>query len=226
MRNTLCVERIDQETMLTMETGANIRRIRKARGLTILQLATAIGSDVGNLSRLERGVQGYSPDMLERIARALSVSVSDLFLGETNVTETQSLGRVPLISWVAAGSWCNVARAAIAADAEDWLLCPVRHSPRTYALRVRGLSMYDPTSRPSFADGDIIFVDPEVAAKHRSLVIAMRDDYNEATFKRLLVDGDEMLLEALNPSWPHRIMQTDKRMAICGVVIAKMESFI
>lgn len=86
--------------------------------------------------------------------------------------------------------------------------------------------MFDPGSRPSFADGDIIFVDPEVIAKHRSLVVAYRNDSDEATFKRLLHDGNTVMLEALNPAWPNRIFEIDKRTSICGVVIAKTESYI
>lgn len=62
-----------------MSVGEKIRRLRKARKMTILELATQIGGDVGNLSRLERGKQGYSDASLKRIAEALNVSVSDLF---------------------------------------------------------------------------------------------------------------------------------------------------
>lgn len=54
--------------------------------MTILQLATAINSDVGNISRLERNKQGYSENTLLKIASALGVQVADLFLdsSETN----------------------------------------------------------------------------------------------------------------------------------------------
>lgn len=209
-----------------MSVGATIRKIRKAKGLTILELSTQVGSDVGNISRLERGVQGYSQDMLERIAGALGVVVADLFSTEENVEDLAMRGRVPLISWVAAGHWCNVNDPYAVGDAEDWLACPVKHGPKTYALRVKGDSMHNPGSRPSFEDGDIIFVDPDRDAAHRSLVVARLDDENQATFKRLLIDGDKKMLEALNPSWPNRIFQVNGNATICGVVIARMESFV
>ena len=61
---------------------------------------------------------------------------------------------------------------------------------------------------------------------HRSLVIARLDDENQATFKRLLMDGEKKMLEALNPSWPNRIFQVNGNATICGVVIARMESFV
>ena len=54
-----------------MSLGDNIRQRRKALGWTILDLANRIGSDVGNVSRLERGKQGYSDEILGKIAAAL-----------------------------------------------------------------------------------------------------------------------------------------------------------
>lgn len=63
-----------------MKTGEKIRALRKAKQMTILELAAAIGSDVGNISRLERGVQGYKESTLMKIADALGVQVSDIFL--------------------------------------------------------------------------------------------------------------------------------------------------
>jgi SOS-response transcriptional repressor LexA len=101
-----------------------------------------------------------------------------------------------------------------------------RHGPRTYALRVRGESMRNPGNKPSFEDGDIIFVDPDLEASHNSLVITKVDQSNEVTFKRLLIDGPSWYLEALNPSWPNRIISIETDAHVCGVVIARLESFI
>lgn len=62
-----------------MTIGSTIRTLRKERGLTLNQLAAEIGSDVGNLSRLERDQQGYSDQVISRIAKALDVPVAALF---------------------------------------------------------------------------------------------------------------------------------------------------
>jgi transcriptional regulator with XRE-family HTH domain len=66
-----------------MTLGTTIRKLRKQRGLTLLELATMIESDVGNLSRLERDQQGYSDALLKKIAAALDVSVGALFADES-----------------------------------------------------------------------------------------------------------------------------------------------
>lgn len=209
-----------------MNIGHTIRKLREAKGWKILELANYIGSDVGNLSRLERGKQGYSQAILEKIADALNVTVADLFTSESNIEDLAIKGRVPLISWVAAGKWCNIDTPYEIGDAEDWLACPVKHSPKTYALKVKGDSMHNPGSKPSFEDGDIIFVDPEREYAHRSYVVVRLDDDNQATFKRLLIDGNKRMLEALNPSWPNRIFEINGNATICGVVIIKMEHLI
>ncbi|TDB41642.1 XRE family transcriptional regulator [Photorhabdus khanii] len=65
-----------------MSVGEKIRSLRLAKGMTILELATATGGDVGNISRLERGLQGYSDASLRKIAEALDVKLSDLFFDD------------------------------------------------------------------------------------------------------------------------------------------------
>jgi SOS-response transcriptional repressor LexA len=209
-----------------MTIGSNIRRLRKAQGWTILELANQVNSDVGNISRLERDQQGYSHDLLTRIATALTVEIAQIFREDANVEELASRGRVPLLSWVAAGSWCETDYALSHNDAEQWLVCPVKHGANTYALKVKGDSMYNSGSKPSFHDGDIIFVDPDRAAINHSLVIAKLADGDKVTFKRLLIDGDQIYLEALNPSWPNKITAITANSSICGVVIARFESFL
>ncbi|MGC6389686.1 XRE family transcriptional regulator [Ewingella sp. S1.OA.A_B6] len=62
-----------------MKIGERIRQLRNARKLTLQKLADMIDSDVGNLSRLERGKQGFSEQMLQKVADALSVPVVELF---------------------------------------------------------------------------------------------------------------------------------------------------
>lgn len=61
------------------ELGATIRRLREARGLKLADVAEAAGTDAANLSRLERGQQGYSDQTLTAIAVALQLPLSELF---------------------------------------------------------------------------------------------------------------------------------------------------
>ncbi|NIC29325.1 XRE family transcriptional regulator [Serratia plymuthica] len=63
-----------------MNIGTRIRELRQKRGMTITELAEAIDSDAGNVSRMETGKQkSFTELALKKVADALSVSVSDLF---------------------------------------------------------------------------------------------------------------------------------------------------
>lgn len=70
------------DTRNTINLGARVRALRKGRGLTLNQLSALIDSDPGNLSRLERGAQGFSEQLLEKISAALGVPVAALFLDQ------------------------------------------------------------------------------------------------------------------------------------------------
>jgi len=69
-----------QTNIRPMNIGQAIREIRIAHKATLEEIAFAADTNASNLSRIERGTQGYSADTLERIAKALGVTVSDLHL--------------------------------------------------------------------------------------------------------------------------------------------------
>jgi len=180
---------------------------------------------------------------VEKIAKALKVTSNWLWKGEGsrepepeqfksvaatdfNVEPGPAVkGYVPLISWVQAGAWCEVEDAKTLDDAEIWLPCAASHSSQSYALRVRGLSMFNQHERRSFRDGDIIFVDPSKDAENGSLVIAKLVDSQEATFKQLVMEGSRRFLKPLNPAWPEPIIELGPDATICGVVFSKLEIF-
>lgn len=58
--------------------GWNIRRLRADRSLTQEDFATDSGFDRGYISGVERGVRNPSILVLQRIANALNVDVSEL----------------------------------------------------------------------------------------------------------------------------------------------------
>lgn len=124
----------------------------------------------------------------------------------------------PLISWVQAGNWYEVSESFVPAYGAELLPCPVRCSPESFVLRVRGSSM-----EPKFHEGDLIFVDPNVSADHGKYVVVRLDESNEATFKQLIVEDGKQYLKALNPDWPNRIIEVDEEATICGVIVFKGE---
>ena len=59
--------------------GADLRTLRKARGLTLSELADRLGRSVGWLSQIERDLSELAIDDLRRIAKVLDVPMSILF---------------------------------------------------------------------------------------------------------------------------------------------------
>ena len=59
----------------------NVRRIRVAKGISQERLAFDLGIDRSYLGGIEREVENPTVDLLERLAKALDVPLSDLFVG-------------------------------------------------------------------------------------------------------------------------------------------------
>ncbi len=61
-----------------MKIGQIIRKRREATGMKLEPFAELVGMDAGNLSKLERGIQGYTPERLDAIAAVLGTTASQL----------------------------------------------------------------------------------------------------------------------------------------------------
>lgn len=212
--------------------GQAIRRRRTAVPFTQPQLAEAAGIDQGSLSRIERGREEPPNEKLDRIAAALGVKVSTLWLeaegysdmaAEPETTyKAAGIRYVPLISWVQAGEWAEAVDSFARGTGTDLVPTSVNASPRSYALRVRGPSMTNPTGARSFPDGTTIIVDPTRPAENGALVIVRLENEDEATFKQLVVEGSQKWLKPLNPQFP--VMPLNRPATFCGVVVSIAET--
>jgi len=122
----------------------------------------------------------------------------------------EPIRRVPVISWVQAGQWQEVVDAFQPGGSDDWVYTAKNIGNRSFALRIHGTSM-----EPQVPDGSVVIVDPDKEATNGSLVVVRLDDDQEATFKRLVIDGSRRLLEPLNPRYP--VMEITGPATICGV---------
>jgi SOS-response transcriptional repressor LexA len=121
--------------------------------------------------------------------------------------------RCPLISWVKAGELCEAIDNLHPGDAEAWFPCGVSCGENTYVLKVIGSSM-----EKEYFEGEMIFVDPGVEAKHGSDVVVRTPEGN-TTFKRLQITAEGTYLMALNKDYPERIIKVPEGTTICGVVV-------
>lgn len=140
------------------------------------------------------------------------------------VAMTENPSTVPILSWVAAGSWSNV-EAVTFDDAIGRVSRPAKLSKNGFALIVRGESML-----PKFDPDDIIYVEPEtglLALKNNDLVVVQCNGDTEATFKQLVMGekSDEMYLRPLNPDWPEQKMMPMGDCNLVGKVVGKYVEF-
>ena len=69
--------------------GDEIRQLRKARGLTLQELADVTGKSVGFLSQVERNLTKPSVAALQDISEALEVHIGWFFQGDVEADETE-----------------------------------------------------------------------------------------------------------------------------------------
>ena len=70
-----------------------LREVRKARGLTQVQLAQRTGLDQATISRIERGRGGIDYDVLDRLRGALECEPGDLLVRESRGRRTKKRSR-------------------------------------------------------------------------------------------------------------------------------------
>lgn len=130
-------------------------------------------------------------------------------------------GKVPLVSWVQAGAWCEAVCTVHVTEAERWMDCPVSHSSQTFALRVRGDSMTAPSGATrSYPEGCYIFVDPERRGPvNGDRVVACLVGTNDVTFKVYKNEDGRQWLQPLNPL--HEPIREPFR--VLGTVLGKWE---
>lgn len=201
--------------------GDRIKSARLDAKMNQPQLAACIGVTKSTVAQWENGdIKSLKGENVLKAADCLGVAAEWLQYGtgpkhlirETAPAYLKGGRSVPLISWRQAAHWPDSTNDKEAEMYKEWMNCPVPCSQQTYALKVQGISM-----EPEVRDGEIIFVDPEVTPEHGDLVIARTAD-GEATFKKLIIEGGQMLLTAVNPDWPGKLTPADEN-TICGVVI-------
>jgi len=200
-----------------MSLALRLKQSRDKAQISQRELAKRSGLSQQLISKLENGLVESTTEVF-RLAEALRVDPRWLATGKDAGKETENTAEgpfitayVPLISWVAAGSWRDVADPYPAGIGEDLVPVTCRTGPNAFALRVQGDSM-----EPVFPNGSVIIVDPAVEPRQGSYVVVRLDEAEQATFKQLVIDGGVRYLKPLNPRYP--LMEIRESATVCGVV--------
>ena len=198
---------------LARATGINKSYLSQIRNQVLTPIGTRrrVGDELA--ARLEQGMEKLEGWMDELHDHPIFTADGRQVQGATSIRTM-----CPLLSWVQAGQWTETLKDTLAPEDIEWYPCPVNCSPRTFVLRVQGISM-----EPRFREGDMIFIDPEVEAVHGKHVVVLQEGSDETTFKQLVVEGERKFLRALNPNWPEHIIELRSDALVCGVVVFKGE---
>lgn len=204
--------------------GDRISQRMQALGLRSTHLINATGASKGTVSQWVNGGTSPSAKYISKLAEILEVS--ERWLTEGGLIE-ESKGnaypgpdlrrRVPLLSSVQAGSWKEIVEEQLQ-NVTEWIETTAKVSPFSFSLRVSGDSMDGPPgSGISIPNGSIVIVDPEVEAVNGRIVVARVNGSNEATVKKLVIDGPNVYLMPLNPIFKPIIY--DEHCEIIGVCV-------
>ena len=176
----------------------------------------------------EGDIEKPTPSELMQKIKDIENGVSDTGYpapsGTTGARMVGTSSMVPILSWVAAGSWSNT-EAVTMDDVIGEAPKPPNLSKHGFALRVQGRSML-----PKFEPDDIIYVEPQTglfALKDSDLVVVQCNDDTEATFKQLVIGEtfDDMYLKPLNPDWHEQRMMPMGDCNLVGKVVGKYVEF-
>ncbi|HDU1549329.1 TPA: helix-turn-helix domain-containing protein [Klebsiella pneumoniae] len=203
-------------------------RKKKELGLSQEVLADRLGISQSAVAQIFAGKNALNLKRAVEFAEVLDVKVEEFSstladearqLTKSNVTYAgayQPGRRYPVLSSVQAGAWCEAVEAYSLKDIDHWLESDAHIQGNGFWLYVEGDSMTAPLGL-SIPEGTYVLFDTGREAVNGSLVIAKLEDSNEATFKKLVIDGGQRYLKGLNPAWP--LVPVNGNCRIIGVAV-------
>lgn len=201
-----------------MDIGKNIRARRKELNMTLEQLALEVGSDTGNLSRIERGQQEITTGKIEIFAKALNCSALDLVNPPNKELSTLPTGyaRVPILDNLQIINWEKISKHIELFEIKEWLVVS------STSTDLFGFEISDSSMKPDFQIGDRVIIDPKIKIEAGDFVVAI-DLYENVLFRKYqargIIDGEQTFdLTPLNNDYPI-LSSTTEQLNLLGVMI-------
>lgn len=229
---------MEKKKILTPAQVADSKRLKalyeakkKELGITQQSIADALDISQGAVGHYLNGRNALNTAVASVFARLLGISVSDFSPSlAKDISDMSSVAsentsfaghyspgsKYPVISKVQAGAWCEAVEPYTLKDIDLWLESDAHIQGEAFWLQVDGDSMTAPAGL-SIPEGTFVLFDTGREAINGSLVIAKLSDSNEATFKKLVIDGGQKYLKGLNPQWP--LVAVNGNCRIIGVAV-------
>ena len=216
--------------------GERLKKIRKLRNITQLELTQLSGVAQSSISQYESSkTRTPTIDIARKLAEALDVSV-DYLLGNTddptppkkieikdkiNLKENvvAFVGRVPILGRVAAGKPVPAIQEAL-----GWMDIPAPYKKLgiDFALVIDGDSM-----SPRLNKGDLALIHMQNDAENGEIAIVIING-NDGVCKQFFKKESSVVLHSINPEYDDIIIpaeQWDEECKVVGVVVARFENF-
>jgi SOS-response transcriptional repressor LexA len=205
-----------------------LKRHLENDGNTKAGFAELLGISASQFSQLlgENSVRNIGDKMARKIEVALKLpnawldSIHEdqpqVDANVSNLRDYKPTARYPVLSKVQAGAWDEACEPYTIKDVDMWLESDAHTQGDAFWLQVEGDSMAAPIGM-SIPAGTYVLFDTGREAVNGSLVVAKLTDDNEATFKKLIIDGSQKYLKGLNPQWP--MVPVNGNCKVLGVAI-------
>jgi transcriptional regulator with XRE-family HTH domain len=222
--------------------GERLAYARRTRRISQGKLAAALGWDTqSRISNYELGKREPGLDDILRMATILRVDPSWLLFDRAAPAE--QLPKLPDRGDIKdrdgvsipryQGTLCPVLKTEQldrfieerdVVQVGEWLPCPVAHGSATVCLKVEGQANHHPEDRRSLTEGEIVYVDPDVAPQSGHMIVVNVD--GAVLIRLLTIEGGRRRLAALNPRWPDGMIELRPVDRVYGTVIAKHQSLL
>ena len=180
-----------------------LKSLRKARGLTLEQLAEALGTSKQTIHRYENGIIANIPhEKIEALAKTLDTTPAELMgWGATMPTEIK---RLPMLGDIACG------KPIFANEEHEGYVLADGVLGADFCLRAHGDSMIG----ARIFDGDIVFIRSQDTVEDGEIAAVIIGD--EATLKRVYYYPDEgkLILNPENPRYAPLVYVGDELLGI------------
>jgi SOS-response transcriptional repressor LexA len=182
---------------------------------TLDPLAKFFGISMEQLLKLDLKASGFIAPSGSLVAASEKPAGSTHPFGGNVQPGPDIVAYYPVLGRVPAGDFKEAVENALYDTGVRWIPY-MKKLERAFFLRIAGASM-----SPTLVEGDLVLVDADALPIHRSIVVA-RNGSNEATVKRLMIDGSEKMLVPDNVQYPAKPLGDCE---IVGVVIAALKEF-
>lgn len=182
-----------------------LKRRRKELGLTLLQVAEAMGVSEATVQRWESGsIKSVRYDKIDKLAKVLKVEPAEIMGWDTpkqksdklekfsaDIIDLFDMKRIPILGKIRAGMPIYAAE-----NIEGYTLTDLNGGAEYFGLRVTGDSM----NAARIHEGDIVIVRRQDIVENGQIAVVLIDG-QDATLKRFNRDGDIVTLmpQSTNP---------------------------